>query len=404
MKRNLEKLIYLSIITVIVCMVLIGGYIGIRGIQIEAYNQQEVVVSNEVAKLLKIERRVSEKERPEFVEKDLKEFEAWAAENDVDYTIEYEYSDEIKENQIIILHSKDGDEDVVVVVVSKGIDYNLEVTLPNLSGMTVEAIQEFVRKNHLTGVTYNYVSDDYIEAGRFISISVNKSTVKRNEKIVITISLGKKEVIVTVDNRINVIDFSAMSKTEIDNWGVKNRINIVYVNVHNNSVIKDGFISQSIAKGTKIDPSSTITITLSLGKPNIPSFVGSDVSSANSSLSTINGAGGNISIIVSSQEYSSTVELNRIISQSIVGTADVGTIVSVVVSLGPPPTTDVMVGDYVGMTYENASNAIIGSSLGVSNNDGSCNTDSIVIEQSVGSSVLVPINTTIDLKCDIDSP
>ena len=332
MKNNFEKTIQKAMITVTVCMVVIAGYITQRSIQIEAKNQLEQSQEGKGYRPWRKKIIVNKIVIPDFAENSLEDFENWALENEVIYTIEYEYSDGIKEN-LIIAHHVDGTNEVVVVV-SKGIDYGMEVTLPNFSGMTVEQIQEFVKKNHLADVSYNYISDANIAAGNYISINTSKTKIKRSEKIVITISLGKKEDIAAQDNQVEVIDFSRMTKNDVDDWGVKNRINIVYSNSFSDSVSKGNVISQSIARGVKLEPNATIAITLSLGKQ----IVISDFSNRPYSefVSWRNVQDGQL-IVTRLNDYHNTIARDNIISNTPKsGTLNSGDNVNVVVSLGRP--------------------------------------------------------------------
>ena len=353
MKNNFEKIVSRLIVVVLAGIILVGSFIIYRGTQIEAMSNNNDSLSggdNTRMGMVVVVRDIESENVPNFTGKLLDEFEDWAMENEVIYAIEYEYSEDIAVN--LVIAQRNNKADGFVVVVSRGIDYSVEVVLPNFVGMTVEQIQEFVKKNHLSGVTYNYIADDNITAGKYISINTNKSKIKRSEKIVITISLGKKEEEVsTEDNRVVVIDFSKMTKNEIDNWGVNHRINIVYSSSYSSSVSKGSVISQSVAKGVKLDPNATIVITLSLGKQ----IVISDYSNKPYSefVSWRNAQDGQL-VVSRVNEFHNSIVKDYVISNSPKsGVLNDGDSVSIIVSLGKP-----LVNNYSGKQVVELNNEI----------------------------------------------
>lgn len=72
------------------------------------------------------------------------------------------------------------------------------------------------------------------------------------------------------DVEVSVIDFSAMTQAEIEEWCNSNKINYSITNDYSNSVNKGGFISQSVAANATIHEGDKITIVYSMGiKPTI---------------------------------------------------------------------------------------------------------------------------------------
>ena len=389
MKNSFEKIVSRLIVLVLVGIILVGSFIIYKGIQIEAVSNNHDSLSggdNTRMGMVEVKGDIGSEDVPNFTGKFLDEFEDWAIENGVIYAIEYEYSDDIAVN--LVITQQNNKEDGVVVVVSRGIDYSAEVALPNFAGMTVEQIQEFVKKNHLSGVTYNYIADDNITAGKYISIDTNKSKIKRSEKIVITISLGKKEEVTTQDNRVVVIDFSKMTKNEIDNWGVNHRINITYSSSYSNSVSKGGVISQSVAIGVRLDPNATIVITLSLGKQ----MVISDYSNKPYSefVNWRNAQDGQL-VVSRVNEYHNSIVKDYVISNSPKsGVLNDGDSVSIIVSLGKP-----LVSDYSGKQVVELNNAI--TSL---NNNGaklSVQVEEEYSSQAVGTIISQDKSGTVDV-------
>ena len=403
--KDLESVMYKTMIVVTVGMVLVAGYIVTKGTQIEARTKPEEVVSGEWHVLLKDEPiEINEEGIPDFKDRRIGEFEDWAKENEIIYTIEYEYSDDVKKDRIIVQQNDEGED--IVVLVSKGIDYSVEVVLPKFSGMTVEQIQAFVKKNHMNGVTYTYVYDDNIAAGKFISSSTSKNKVKRSDKIVITISLGKSQEQKSDGGskpvpKVTIPTFT--SETQATTWASNNGFTIGTITRQYSNDYASGTIYNQSPAANSSHQAGTITIsfTVSLGKPNIPNFGGMDVATARSSLTTINNSGGNISISESS-EHSDSVAAGKIIRQSATGPVNIGTTVNVVVSLGPTPIVYVTLVSYNGWNYEVAKDAINGIEGLTAVDDGSCDAmNATVVDQSPGSGQVV-FGTTVVLKCVIE--
>jgi len=405
MKNNFEEIIYKSMITVTVCLVFVSGYIIFKGTQIEAMSRKELLVLSAGRHVAERNKDIGTRDPLDFTGKDVNDFENWAQENDIIYSIAFEYSDEVKENRIISQESNEKDE--IAIVVSRGIDYSVEVTLPNFSGMTMEQIQAFAKKNHLSNITFNYVNDDVVAVGKFISMNINKTKVKRDEKIIITISLGKKVDEKTNSNntvtpqKITIPTFT--SETQAISWASSNGFTVGTITRQYSNTIATGEVyNQSPAAGTSHQKGSvTITFTVSLGRPEVPSFSGKEVSEARASLTLINNAGGNISI-TESTEYSDSIPVDKIIRQSASGFVNIGTTVNVVVSLGSRPIVYVNVGYYVGMDYEaarNEINATDGLSVHV---DSSCSTDTPIVQEQSPNSGQVESGATVVIKCAID--
>ena len=66
--------------------------------------------------------------------------------------------------------------------------------------------------------------------------------------------------------KVTVIDFSTISKSEVETWCSSNNVNCSYYTSYSDIVEKDGFISQSEKVGSIIEEGDRITITYSLGK------------------------------------------------------------------------------------------------------------------------------------------
>lgn len=265
---------------------------------------------------------------PETVEMiDLKNkslFEAtiWLKRNNIKYELEYEFSDEISKNTVINQNIESGKEiniktDTVIITLSKG----KSIIVPDLTTMTVEEITDWIIKNNLK-VEFEEIYDEKIETGKVIKQSIEKdSQIATETLITVTISRGqikmqnfsslfefkewankynikysesyeysnsveKGEVIsysykeneivdpdaviyvkVSLGKAISIPSFIGKTKSEAQNTcnslGIKCSFKTgTYTNYDNNVVY-----SQSRNVGTKVASGSTITLTVSLGKP-----------------------------------------------------------------------------------------------------------------------------------------
>lgn len=265
---------------------------------------------------------------PETVEMiDLKNkslFEAtiWLKRNNIKYELEYEFSDEINKNTVINQNVESGKEiniktDNIVLTLSKG----KSIIVPDLTTMTVEEITDWIIKNNLK-IEFEEIYDEKIETGKVIKQSIEKdSQIATETLITVTISRGQikmqnfsslfefkewankynikysesyeysntvekgkvisysykeNEIVdpdaviyvkVSLGKAISIPSFIGKTKTEAqsicNNTGIKCSFKTgTYTNYNNNVVY-----AQSRNVGTKVASGSTITLTLSLGKP-----------------------------------------------------------------------------------------------------------------------------------------
>ena len=188
----------------------------------------------------------------------ISEFTNWAVNNEVNYDIVYEYSDNIKKDEIIKCSHKNGEaikiNDTVIVTVSKG----KSITLPNFVGMSKENIKNKCSQLNLN-CSFKY--GGYTEkTKKDIATSQSKksnTTVSEGTNLIITLSSGIYE-------KVNVPNFVNKSKSEISNTcknlGIK--CDFKYAAGYSDTE-KDKALSQS--KTGTVNKGSTITITLSNG-------------------------------------------------------------------------------------------------------------------------------------------
>ena len=166
-------------------------------------------------------------------------------------------------------------------------------------------------------------------------VSQDKSgTVDVGSVIIVQVSKGAEPTPITIP--------VFTSESQAISWASTNGFTIgmttrSYSNDYSVGIIYD---QSPVASSSHIQGSVYISFTVSLGKPEVPDFFGQSLASANSSISSLNIHGANLTITVSSEEFSDSIESGKIISQSVTGETSTGTVVSVVVSKGAQPEGD----------------------------------------------------------------
>ena len=186
------------------------------------------------------------------------EFTNWATTNEIDYEINYEFSNTVKKDEIIKCSHKTGEiikkDDTVIITVSKG----KSITIPNFVGSSKSSIQNKCQDLNLNcsfkngGLTEKTAKD--------IAISQSKkanTTVAEGTSLVITLSGGIQE-------KVSVPSFVGKTKTNIQSECKKIGItcNFNYQQGYSNTE-KDICVSQN--KTGNVNKGSSITVTLSNG-------------------------------------------------------------------------------------------------------------------------------------------
>ncbi|HOO68395.1 MAG TPA: PASTA domain-containing protein [Bacilli bacterium] len=248
----------------------------------------------------------------------------WLKRNGINYSLEYEFSDDIERNIVISQSIDNGEivsisEDTIVLTISKG----KAIVVPDILNMTVDEITNWIVDNKLK-VEFDEIYDESIEVGKIISASIEKGDQIEVETLVtVTISKGQ----------IKMLSFNSLS--EFKTWANKYSIlyNLSYS--YSTSISKGSVISYSYAEGDIVDPESIIYVNVSLGPAiTIPSFTGKTKTEATTLCNSLG-----IRCSFSTGTYTSYAE-NVVYSQSRSSGSKVasGTAITLTLSKGIPVT------------------------------------------------------------------
>lgn len=166
------------------------------------------------------------------------------------------------------------------------------VKVPDFSSMKSSEILKWGTDNDVHTVLFEENSN-FVSSGGFVSQSVKVDTViNKGSYIYIGISIGKA----TQTNYTIVPDFSVLSDSEASAWAKSAGVNLAVVALYSDTYPKGLYYAQSIAKEVPIAEGKGITVTQSLGKVSITSFVGKTKLDVLNWQQEVNSKGANITI------------------------------------------------------------------------------------------------------------
>ncbi|MDR1018741.1 MAG: Stk1 family PASTA domain-containing Ser/Thr kinase [Lachnospiraceae bacterium] len=241
-------------------------------------------------------------------------------------------------------------------------DSSGKVKVPDVVGKSEDdAISALNKRNLGYQVVERAESEEYDEGIVFKQGTEAGKKVKKNTRIKIWISSGKKGENVTVPDVVGKDEDTATQ--ELADLGFETT-----VDYQNSDEVEEGkVISTSPAAGTEAEKGSTVTVVVSKGEESkyvtIPDVVGMNVNDATAALTA---AGINQSDITTTFESSETVGKNEVISQTPgSGKAPEGTTVSITVSTGPKDVSVTIPTNIVGNSQSNATSILQGAGLNV---------------------------------------
>lgn len=213
----------------------------------------------------------------------------WANNNDIEVKEEQKYDSKVSEGMVISQSIKSGTKifkgNQITIVVSIGKDPNEKIKVPDLKTMTASEIKIWKEENELSNVTIKEEYSSTIEFGNIISyefdnIATNENNFTRSDKLTIVVSKGAKT--------LTMEDFSSKTKEDVVKWCSENKVNCTITEQFDQNVVSGRVISQSIAKGTKLEENTQITFTISIGEgvtvPNYYNVSSEDATELNSKI------------------------------------------------------------------------------------------------------------------------
>lgn len=241
----------------------------------------------------------------------------------LNYEFEEVFSSKVKKGLVVKQSVKAGtmvkiNSDKITVSISKG----PEIKIPNLKGMSMTDITEWVIKNKLK-LEFTDKYDDTIEENSVISANYKEGEI-----------VAEGTVIKVVISRGKLIMPEFESYNDFREWADKYGILYEEQREFNDSVKAGEAIKYSYKTGDTIRNNDPVVVTISNGKSaSVPSVVGLTKAAATTKLKN---AGFGYSFVYS---YSSSVAKGNVIRQSISGGSKVaqGTTITVTISNGPQP-------------------------------------------------------------------
>ena len=200
-----------------------------------------------------------------YTNKELTQALSWAEKNNIDHEETFEYSDNIKKYNIISQNIKPKtltkDIKKINFSVSNGPDYNKELILPDMTDYKTDELLKFIDKNLLKNVDIEFEENEEIENDKIIRQST-VGNIKRNDKIIFTASLGKKENLKPIKLKDLTNKKLLHATTYLGKNGIPYELKFEYSNkVPRGKVIKtDKKINQELKQEDKI------ILTISKGK------------------------------------------------------------------------------------------------------------------------------------------
>lgn len=241
----------------------------------------------------------------------------------LNYEFEEVFSSKVKKGLVVKQSIKAGtmvkiNDEKVVVSISKG----PEIKIPNLKGMSMTDITEWVIKNKLK-LEFTDKYDDTIDENSVISANYKEGEIVAEGTVIeVVISRGK----------LIMLDFE--SYNEFREWADKYGIKYEEQREFNDTIKAGEAIKYSYKVGDTIRNNDPVVVTVSNGKSaTVPNVVGTSKADATNKLKN---AGFGYSFVYS---YSSSVAKGNVIRQSISGGSKVaqGTTITVTISNGPKP-------------------------------------------------------------------
>ena len=273
----------------------------------------------------------------DYTNKSLTQALTWAEKKNIDHEETFEYSDKTPKYNIISqdIKPKTLTKNIKKInfSVSNGPDYSKELIIPDMTVYKTDEVLKFIDKNFLKNVDIQFEENEEVENDKIIRQS-SVGNIKRNDKIIFTASLGKKEnlkpiklkdltnkkllyavtylgknaipyelkfeysdkvqrgLIIKTDKKVNeelkqtdkiiltiskgkeikVPDIKNKSLNKITKWIIENNLEIEYLDKYDSNIKKGKAIEANYKEGDIIEEETKIKITFSKGPLRMPKF------------------------------------------------------------------------------------------------------------------------------------
>lgn len=191
--------------------------------------------------------------------------QTWANSNDIQLIVKEVYSE--KETQTIVSQSIEEGVEIepkssVEIEVSQGFDPKEVIILPKFDeSWTKDKILTWIEENGIVNYTFLTVEDSERSVNSLIEYDTPETLESfiREHKIEFTVS------ILPVEAEIVVVDMLNYTTAQIDAWARDNDLKIIYRFAFSDTVSTNKVLTQSVSAGDILNPSDSITVTLSKG-------------------------------------------------------------------------------------------------------------------------------------------
>lgn len=247
----------------------------------------------------------------------------------VNYT--YTYSSSINKDLGITMNpsasTKVGNGTTVNVTLSLG-----KISVSDFKGKSLADLQAWVNEVNKQGANLKVSStqaySDTVTSGLIITQTPSSGDINPGSEIKASISKGKG---------ITVNTYKGTTNTTVQEGLKLNKVE-VYSDSPTGTVV-----DQNPSAGSTVDNNSTITLTVSIGKPTVSNFASQTLASLQNQINTLNAKGAKLTLSKLPEQNSDTVGKGNLISNSN-GQVSVGTSISYVISKGRAVTVNTFVG------------------------------------------------------------
>jgi len=252
-----------------------------------------------------------------------------------------------------------------------------KITVSDFKGKTLSDLQAWVTEVNKQGanlkVTSTQAYSDTTTSGLIITQTPSSGDINPGSEIKASISKGKGITVNTYKGTTNTTVQEGLKLTKVE----------VYSDSPTGTVV-----DQNPSAGSTVDNNSTITLTVSIGKPTVSSFVNQSLASLQNQINTLNAKGAKLTLSKAPDEYSSSVSKGNLISNTN-GQVSVGSTISYTVSKG----ASITINNFVGGTALTQS----GLNITVTYQFSDTIANGVVISQSRNAGSIVDSGTSMSL-------